>query len=73
VNPVGGVIGSGASGVTPSGHTFQIRGMDEPRRRGRKERDPYDPWAVDEGVPPVIEPGPEPRHDPGPGVIGIDR
>jgi hypothetical protein len=73
VNPVGGVIGSGASGVTPSGHTFQIRDPAESRRRGRRERDPNDPWAVDEGVPPVIEPGPEPRHDPGPGVIGIDR
>jgi len=73
VNPVGGVIGSGASGVTPSGHTFQIRDPGESRRRGRRERDPDDPWGVDEGVPPVIEPGPEPRHDPGPGVIGIDR
>jgi hypothetical protein len=30
-------------------------------------------WPVRRGVPPVLEPGPEPRHDPGPGVIGIDR
>jgi hypothetical protein len=30
-------------------------------------------WHVARGVPPVLEPGPEPVHDPGPGVIGIDR
>jgi hypothetical protein len=36
--------------------------------------DPDDPWAVAEGVASVIEPAPEPKvHDPGPGVIGIDR
>jgi hypothetical protein len=31
-------------------------------------------WPVREGVPPVIEASTEePNHDPGPGVIGIDR
>jgi len=43
----------------------------------RNPRDPsreYVEWSVAEGVPPVIEPAPPPqRHDPGPGVFGIDR
>jgi len=44
-------------------------------RRSDDERDiefdPDDPWATAEGVPPVIEPSrAQPRHDPGPGVIG---
>src|SRR2546429_3842635 len=41
-------------------------------RRGRRS-EPYVEWDVPKGVPPVLEPGPEPTHDPGPGVIGIDR
>jgi hypothetical protein len=41
-------------------------------RRGRRSES-YVEWEVRKGVPPVIEPGPEPNHDPGPGVIGIDR
>lgn len=42
------------------------------RRRTRRHHD--DAWGAREGLPPVIEPGPEPTfHDPGPGVIGIDR
>ncbi|MET8148454.1 hypothetical protein ACIBSW_32215 [Actinoplanes sp. NPDC049668] len=33
--------------------------------------DPDNPWVTAEGVPPVIEPSRvQPRHDPGPGVIG---
>jgi hypothetical protein len=51
------------------------------QRRGKASRDhdsrswdPDDPWAVEHGVAPVLEPGPEPSsYDPGPGVIGIDR
>jgi hypothetical protein len=36
--------------------------------------DPDDPWALEQGVAPVLEPGPErSTHDPGPGVIGLDR
>ena len=38
------------------------------------ERDPDNPWGVDEGVVPVI--GPDTStvvHHPGPGVIGWDR
>ena len=41
-------------------------------RSGRRS-EPYVEWEAPRGVRPVIEPGPEPVHDPGPGVIGIDR
>jgi hypothetical protein len=74
VNPVGGVIAprpSGETHTTPSGHTYT---MSTPASRTRREPlDPDDPWRVAEGVRPVIEPRPEPRHDPPPGVFGIDR
>jgi hypothetical protein len=81
VNPVGGVIGGrgGESFRMASGHTVTIgpRPTDQHhanRRAGPAVFDPHNPWAVAEGVLPVIEPAPEPRyHDPGPGVIGIDR
>jgi len=39
----------------------------------QRKRGPDDLWSVAEGVPPVIYPPPEPYHDPGPGVFGIDR
>jgi hypothetical protein len=32
-----------------------------------------DPWAVRKGVPEIVLPDEPPDHDPGPGVIGIDR
>jgi hypothetical protein len=52
---------SGRTGVVPGG-------------RRRRRSDPTDPWAVSQGVPAILEPEPEPLdHDPGPGVIGIDR
>ena len=51
----------------------QRKGRDE-RERGSQTWDPDDPWSVEHGVPPVLEPAEEPSfHDPGPGVIGIDR
>ncbi|WP_433084754.1 hypothetical protein ACQP1P_08570 [Dactylosporangium sp. CA-052675] len=43
------------------------------RRRSRPSVDGDELWGVDEGVPPVLEAPPERRHDPGPGVVGIDR
>ncbi|GAA3282151.1 hypothetical protein Dvina_09650 [Dactylosporangium vinaceum] len=43
------------------------------RRAGRTEGDQDERWPVREGVPPVIEAPPERPHDPGPGVLGIDR
>jgi len=50
-----------------------VIGMRSDQRRRRLGAEPYVEWEVRKGVPPVIEPGPEPRHEPGPGVIGIDR
>ncbi len=41
--------------------------------KSRSVGDPDNPWTVAEGIPPVVEPPPERRHDVGPGVIGIDR
>ena len=63
INPVGGVLG----GPLASG----IQG-DRRSRVGRLP--PETEWEVRTGVPPVLLPPPEPtKHDPGPGVIGIDR
>ncbi|GAA4246493.1 hypothetical protein [Dactylosporangium darangshiense] len=42
------------------------------RRRSRRVDDDG-LWAVDEGVPPVLDAPAAGRHDPGPGVLGIDR
>lgn len=53
-----------------------MAGMPGAVRRGRSDDDrlqfdPDNPWAVTDGVDPVIEPSQRhPRHDPGPGVIG---
>jgi len=80
----GGVVGGGRSGAAGSaagqGRTSAMAGTGSGRRRGRGDRDerpvfdPDDPWRVEEGVPGVVEPPPEPtRHEPGPGVIGLDR
>jgi hypothetical protein len=56
----------------PSGSPM-LHGGNRDRRVGESgiQPDPDDPWATAEGVAPVIEPSlREPRHDPGPGVIG---
>jgi hypothetical protein len=76
--PMGGASGgrSMAGGSSATGQPFLAN-----QRRGKGDRehesrtwDPDDPWAVDHGVAPVLEPGQEPTsYDPGPGVIGIDR
>jgi len=57
-----------AAGVTKAPTTPVGWGKKLQRKRG-----PDDFWSVAEGVPPVIYPPPEPYHDPGPGVFGIDR
>jgi hypothetical protein len=67
----------GGSGVGPEGALLG-GGMGAGRvqdRRGRRTVPPDTEWPVPKGVPPVLEPAPEReiRHDPGPGVIGIDR
>jgi hypothetical protein len=43
------------------------------RRRRPSETDPDNPWAVEEGVPPVLDAPDEPQFTAGPGVIGLDR
>jgi hypothetical protein len=60
---------------TSDGHLVKISGLNARHTGapGRPTADPNDPWAVDTGVPAVITPDPPRRHDPGPGVIGIDR
>jgi hypothetical protein len=58
--------GSGTPGLTGAGRRAT-------RRDGESEQpfDPDNPWAVAEGVDPVIRPSDDnPRHDPGPNVIG---
>jgi hypothetical protein len=65
VAPPGGLIGG-----RPQGRGG-LAGAAASRRR---RRDDEDGWAVASGVPGVLTPDPEPdQHDPGPGVIGIDR
>jgi len=63
--------GSRSLGSTGPGLAARGRRRQEPERPGDPEA--YRIWPVAEGGPPVIESRPEPFHDPGPGVIGIDR
>jgi hypothetical protein len=65
IPPHGGVR-PGAGRSTSGGHASGAR--------RKRDHDPSDPWAVPEGGPAVLEPPIEPiEHDPGPGVIGLDR
>lgn len=69
VAPPGGLIG-GRPQAGKAGGTTVTGGPGSRRRR----RDEDSGWAVASGVPGVLMPDPEPdEHDPGPGVIGIDR
>ncbi|MEV6928585.1 hypothetical protein AB0M46_29415 [Dactylosporangium sp. NPDC051485] len=43
------------------------------RRSKRGDGDGDEVWPVEEGVAPVLDATAERRHDPGPGVLGIDR
>jgi hypothetical protein len=67
--PPGGQLRPAVSRSTmrPAGRAALWASQRERKRRGD------DPWSVRIGVPPVIEPGDPPEHDPGPGVIGLDR
>ena len=81
--PAGTAAGSGkAGGPGAAGGGTAAQPLLAGQRGGKGDRereepqgwDPDDPWAVEHGVAPVLEPGSEPTsHDPGPGVIGIDR
>jgi hypothetical protein len=79
VNPVGGVIGEQPSGtgVAAGGRPVGVAGQrGTARRRDESDQrfDPDNPWTTEEGVPAVLQPRAEPtRHEPGAGVIGIDR
>ena len=71
-----GTYGPADGRPTPRGHLRSLPcGATRPwGGRNRSHADPNDPWAVAEGGPAVLEPAPEPtEHDPGPGVIGLDR
>jgi hypothetical protein len=85
-NPVGGVLGQGgAAGGPASAHGAGANAAGQPPLAGQRRTggdrddesqqwDPDDPWAVERGVAPVLQPGKEQSsHEPGPGVIGIDR
>ncbi|WP_159104488.1 hypothetical protein [Plantactinospora sp. BB1] len=64
-----GAAGSGVSGV-PGGARGR-RDADEPEQR---QWDPDNPWEVEQGVAPEIEPNRDVgRHEPGGGILGKDR
>ncbi|ROT33167.1 hypothetical protein EF879_08615 [Micromonospora sp. HM5-17] len=84
VNPVGGVIGPpGAAGTGRAGAAGAVggaapvggrRGRSDGGERDHRRWDPDNPWEVEEGVAPSIEPNRRvSRHDTGGGVIGQDR
>jgi hypothetical protein len=74
--PMSGRPGRVDSGQRAAGSARPMVGMPGSGQRDRRGRDsgtfdPDDPWFTAEGIDPVIEPSRhEPRHDPGPGVIG---
>jgi hypothetical protein len=78
--PPAGSIGPseplGSRGATGMAGGYRDRSYEvytERRRSKRTTSDGNELWAVREGVPPVLEAPAEPSHDPGPGVLGIDR
>ncbi|MEV0560036.1 hypothetical protein [Dactylosporangium sp. NPDC050588] len=62
---VGGAALRGAAGV---GHRDNSASTRRVPREGAGEQ-----WSVEQGVPPVIDVPPVRAHDPGPGVLGLDR
>lgn len=66
-------------GSGTAGGGYRDRSMEayrERRERGEQRAEGGegdDQWVAEEGVAPVIGPSVERPHDPGPGVIGIDR
>ncbi|MFI5908682.1 hypothetical protein [Dactylosporangium sp. NPDC051541] len=63
----------GARGASGDYRDLSYETYRERRRAGRSTAGTDGVWPVQEGVPPVIEAAPEKPHDPGPGVVGIDR
>jgi hypothetical protein len=83
-----GVIGGGGGGVRPAAITPGLGGaalrgsggtgyrdasFDRHGSRRAPQEGQDESWTVQEGVPSVIDVPPSRAHDPGPGVIGIDR
>jgi hypothetical protein len=74
-SPASGIVnGAGSKSIATTQPLLAgPRGAKREHANG-EARDPDTIWSVREGVSPVIEPGPEIyQHDPGPGIIGIDR
>jgi hypothetical protein len=69
VNGVGGMLGGAPEGEQVGGMPFGMAGVSGARSRSgrRMQFDRDTVWEVAEGVPPVLQPGPEVTiHDPGP-------
>jgi hypothetical protein len=73
--PTGRIVEGGRTSAPADTGGWRDRQFEQyaKRRRDRGQSDPDDPWAVREGVTPVLEPSPERPHTVGPGVIGLDR
>ncbi|MFY1669983.1 hypothetical protein ACN27G_08485 [Plantactinospora sp. WMMB334] len=66
-----GGAGGGAAGTGAPGGARGRRDPDEPEQR---RWDPDNPWEVEQGVAPEIEPNRDvDRHEPGSGILGKDR
>ncbi len=70
-NPPGGVIGPTTGRETEGMFAPPVAGggartADQRRRQRNPAYDSNEYWPMPKGVPPVIEPGPDPIHDPGP-------
>ncbi|WP_432987289.1 hypothetical protein [Dactylosporangium sp. CA-233914] len=64
----------GARGNGPASGGYRDRSFESyVERRRSKHTEGEELWSVEEGVPPVIDVATERPHDPGPGVIGMDR
>ncbi|MFG2037068.1 hypothetical protein [Dactylosporangium sp. NPDC048998] len=62
----------GASGISGGYRDRSFEAYAE-RRRSKRRGDDDELWSVEEGVSPVLDATTERSHDPGPGVLGIDR
>ncbi|MFI1991193.1 hypothetical protein [Actinoplanes sp. NPDC020271] len=67
LNPSGGIIGSP---TTPIGSSFNPRKRSNTTREkiGDRHWSPDDPWAIEEGIDPVILPPEKQKIDPGPAI-----
>lgn len=76
VTPHPGLMGSSAIRPAGSSAEYRDRSYEEyvaRRREPVQHWDEGDGWSVQEGVPPVLDAAPDRPHEPGPGVLGLDR